>query len=65
MPANSFLPPHRIAVLMSPVGRFLECRDCRLCFNFPLGEHYDAVAKQFEAQSCRSSIPIPGGRIED
>jgi hypothetical protein len=56
---------HRIAILISPVGRFLECRDCLLSFNFPLGEHYDAVAMQFQAQSCRSSIPIPGRRIED
>ena len=43
---------------MSPVGRFLECRDCLLTFSFPLGEHYDAVVRQFEAQSCRSSIPV-------
>ena len=62
MSTNSF-PPHRLAVLLSPAGRFLECSNCHLSFNFPYGERFVAVAKQFDAQLCSSSIPIP--RIED
>jgi hypothetical protein len=64
MSANSFPPPHRLGVLMSPAGRFLECSNCHLSFDFPYGERFVTIAKQFDAQLCRSSIPTPG-RIED
>jgi hypothetical protein len=55
------LSSHRIAIVMSPLGRVLECRDCLLSFSFLIGEQYDAVAKRFDAQLCRS----PVGRLED
>jgi DNA-binding NarL/FixJ family response regulator len=47
---------HRIGVLMFPAGRVLQCKDCLLSFDFPIGEQYDAVAKQFELHLCR----VPG-----
>jgi hypothetical protein len=50
---------------MSPVGRFLECRDCGLTFEFPDGTQFDAVAKQFQLQLCGSPIHIPDWRIGD
>ena len=60
--ANASLPPsHRISILMSPVGRFLQCRDCQLSFEFPAGARYDATAKRFDAHPCRSPVP----RIEN
>ena len=53
MSANSSPPPpHRIAILMSPEGRFLQCRDCNLSFQFPGGAHFDIVARQFESHLC-------------
>jgi hypothetical protein len=55
MSANSFvLSSHRIAILMSGAGRFLQCRDCQLNFLFPVGTHYPTIAKQFESHLCRS-----------
>jgi hypothetical protein len=42
---------------MSPVGRFLECRDCLLSFDFPAGTRYEATAKQFDRHLCRSPAP--------
>jgi hypothetical protein len=57
MPASSSTsPPHRVAILMSPAGRFLQCRDCQLSFPFPAGAHYDATVKQFESHLCSSPI---------
>ena len=47
---------HRIGILMSQTGRFLECIACRLSFEFPPGCHYEAIAKQFESQPCQSAI---------
>src|ERR1700676_1670213 len=46
---------HRIAILMSVAGRFLECRDCQRNFAFPVGTHYPTIAKQFESHSCPQS----------
>ena len=43
---------HRIGVLMSSSGRFLQCKDCLLSFDFPVGGQYDAVAQQFELHLC-------------
>ena len=61
MSTNASLPPsHRLSILMSPAGRFLQCRDCLLSFEFPVGARFDATAKQFSAQLCSS----PGPRIE-
>jgi hypothetical protein len=45
-------PPHRIGILMSAAGRFLKCIDCHRSVEFPAGEHYDTIAKQFESHSC-------------
>jgi len=47
---------HRLAILMSGAGRFLECRDCQRNFAFPAGTHYPTIAKQFESHLCR---PVP------
>lgn len=33
-------------------GRFLECINCRLRFEFPAGAHYDTLAKRFESHPC-------------
>jgi hypothetical protein len=46
---------HRISILVSPAGRFLVCRDCKLSFDFPDGARYGATAKRFEFHSCGSS----------
>ena len=63
--ATSSPPPrHRIAILMFPAGRFLECRDCQISFSFPDGSHFDAIAKQFESHLCGSPIGIAGWRTE-
>ena len=63
MPASSAppSPAHRIAILMAPDGRFLQCRDCNLSFQFPDGAHFDTVARQFESHLC-SSAPVDGKR---
>jgi len=45
-------PPHRIGIIMSPVGRFLQCRDCQLSYTFPDGVKFGTVAKQFESHLC-------------
>jgi hypothetical protein len=52
---GSSLSAHRIGILMSQTGRFLECIECRLSFTFPPGTRYDAIAKQFESHSCHSA----------
>jgi hypothetical protein len=66
MPASSSLPPspHRIGILMCPVGRFLECKDCELSFEFPDGAQFDAVAKQFQSHLCGPPIRISDWLIE-
>ena len=51
--------------MMSPVGRFLECRDCLLTFSFPLGEQYDTAIKQFESHLCVSPVRVPDWRVAD
>ena len=57
-PVVSTRPSHSVSILMSAVGRFLVCRTCQLSFEFPSGETYLTVAKQFESQSCgRAAIP--------
>ena len=56
--------PHRIAILMSPAGRFLVCRDCKLSFQFPDGVPYRQPAKQFEFHLCLSPTPTPGWRSD-
>jgi len=55
---------HRIAILMSPVGRFLHCRDCQLSFTFPDGAQFGPIAKQFGFYPCSSPIRIPSGRTD-
>jgi hypothetical protein len=60
MSANSSPPPpHRIAILMSPEGRFLQCRDCQLTYTFPDGLKFGVVAKQFDAHTCITPIRKP------
>lgn len=51
---DSDCPEHRIGILMSQTGRFLECISCRLSFAFPPGTQYETIAKQFEAHRCGS-----------
>jgi hypothetical protein len=60
---------HRIAILMSPMGRFLQCRDCHLTLGFPVGSQYNAIAKQFGSHVCggaavRSKVDEPMVLIE-
>ncbi len=50
-------PAHRIGILMSPDGRFVECIHCLLRFEFPQGAHYDTICKQFAPYPCSSTIP--------
>lgn len=57
--------PHRLGILMSPVGRFLECRDCHVNFEFPDGAQFDAVARQFQSHLGGSPIRTPDWRIGD
>jgi len=57
-------PPHRIAVIMSPVGRFLQCSACKLSYVFPDGAQFGTIAKQFEVHTC-SPILIPSSLIKD
>src|SRR5271169_3984088 len=57
-------PPHRIAIIMSPEGRFLQCRDCQLTYTFPEGLTFGVVAKQFKAHSCVTPIRRPAWQTE-
>jgi hypothetical protein len=50
-------PSHRIAIVMSARGRFLECRHCLLRIQFAAGSRYEVIVKQFESHSCGSPIP--------
>jgi hypothetical protein len=52
-------PPHRLAVIMSPEGRFLQCRDCQLTRTFPDGIKFGVIAKQFGAHSCVTPMHRP------
>ena len=52
---------HRIGILMSQTGRFLECISCRLSFAFPPGAHFDTVAKQFELHVCGAAVSLNEG----
>ena len=64
--ASSSPPPssHRIGLLMSPVGRCLQCRDCTLSFDFPDGAQYGAIAQQFESHLCISPLRISAWQIK-
>ena len=53
---NPVSSAHRIGILMSQTGRFLECISCRLSFAFPPGAHFDTVAKQFERHACGAAV---------
>jgi hypothetical protein len=65
MSANSSpRPPHRIAILMCPEGRFLQCRDCQLTYTFPDGLKFGVVAKQFDAHTCVTPIRKPGWQTD-
>jgi hypothetical protein len=64
MSASSSPPPHRIGIIMSPVGRFLQCQDCQLTYTFPDGVKFGTIAKQFESHRCLSPIPSPGGQTD-
>ena len=57
-------PPHRIAIIMSPEGRFLQCRDCQLTYTFPDGLKFGVVAKQFDSHSCLSPIRRPAWQTD-
>jgi hypothetical protein len=58
-------PPHRIAVIMSPVGRFLQCSECKLSYVFPDGVQFGTLAKEFEVHPCIAPIRIPDWLIEN
>jgi len=64
--ASSSPPPHshRIGIVTSPVGRFLQCRDCQLTYTFPDGVEFDAIAKQFESHLCLPPIRSPDWRTD-
>lgn len=64
--ASSSPPPHshRIGIVMSPVGRFLQCRDCQLTYTFPDGVEFDTIAKQFESHLCLPTIRSPDWRTD-
>jgi hypothetical protein len=66
MPASSSPPPpHRIGIVMSPVGRFLQCRDCQLSYTFPDAIKFGAIAKQFGSHLCISPLRFSGWRIRN
>jgi hypothetical protein len=51
MPANGSPPPaHRIVILMSPLGRFLQCKDCELSLEFPMGMRLNQIANEYESR---------------
>jgi hypothetical protein len=52
-PAISSPSLHRIAILMSPDGRFLQCRDCQLIVAFIAGAHYDTSREAIRVSSLR------------
>ena len=56
---------HRVGILMSQTGRFLECIKCRLSFAFPAGAHYDTIAKQFESHLCASAVTTTANHSTD
>ena len=57
-------PPHRIGILMSPVGRFLQCRHCQLSYTFPDWAKFGAIAKQFESHLCLSLNRLPAWQTD-
>jgi PAS domain S-box-containing protein len=46
----------RIGIRMCAAGRFVACLDCLLSIEFPVGAHYDTIAKRFDSHSCGSQI---------
>src|ERR1700719_840696 len=46
---------HRITIVVSPDGRFLQCGECKLRVRFPDAARYGATAKQFESHPCGST----------
>jgi hypothetical protein len=57
-------PPHRIGIIMSPAGRFLQCQDCHLTYTFPDRAKFGTIAKQFESRLCLSPIRSPAEQTE-
>jgi hypothetical protein len=55
---------HRICIIMSPIGRFLQCRDCQLSYTFPDGVLFATLAKQFESHLCLPPIRGPDWRTD-
>jgi hypothetical protein len=53
-------PPHHIGIIMSPVGRFLQCRDCQLTYTYPDGAKLGTITKKFESHLCLSVIRSAG-----
>jgi hypothetical protein len=62
--SSSLPPPHRIAVIMSPVGRFLQCSDCKLSYVFPDGVQFGTIAEQFGSHSCDAPIRASGWQTD-
>ena len=57
-------PPHRIGIIISPVCRFLQCRDCQLTYTFPDGARFGTIEKKFESHLCLSPIRSQGDRTD-
>ena len=57
-------PPHHIGIIMSPVGRFLQCRECQLTYTFPDGAKLGTIAKQFGSHLCLSLICSAGKQTD-
>lgn len=55
---------HRISVIMSPAGRFLQCSDCQLSYTFPEGAEYRMIAKNFESHRCFPSSRRSGWQTD-
>jgi hypothetical protein len=57
--------PHRIGILMSPAGRFLECINCQLRIEFPAEARYDTIVKLFEVHPCRRATPATASLLRN
>jgi hypothetical protein len=66
MSASSSPPSslHHIGIVVSPVGRLLQRRECQLSFTFPDGIRFGVTAKQFDSHSCLSPIRRPAWQTD-
>jgi hypothetical protein len=59
------LSPHRIGIMISATGRFLQCSVCKLSYIFPDNEQFGTVAKQFASYACSSAIAVLVSGVAD